>query len=108
MTNSNKVEITEMGIYESLKEVIDPELYVNIVDLGLIYGVFFTKETFSVKIELTLTSKGCPMGDAIIQDVEQTLMRIYPGINVLVVLVWEPSWSMDMVSEDGHAALNGF
>lgn len=108
MTMENKDALTEMGIYESLKEVIDPELYVNIVDLGLIYGVFYTKESFSVKIELTLTSKGCPMGDAIVQDVEQTLMRIYPGISVLVVLVWEPSWSMDLVSDEGHAKLNGF
>ncbi|PWH84691.1 metal-sulfur cluster assembly factor [Brumimicrobium oceani] len=108
MNKFNKEEVTEMAIYESLKEVIDPELYVNIVDLGLVYAVILNKETFNVKIEMTLTSQGCPMGDAIIQDVEETLKRIYPGIDVLVVLVWEPSWSMDMVTDEGHAKLNGF
>lgn len=108
MTSQNQESISEMGIFKSLKEVIDPELYVNIVDLGLVYGVILTKEPISVKIELTLTSKGCPMGDAIIQDVEQTLMRLYPGLSVIVVLVWEPSWSMDMVTDEGHAKLNGF
>lgn len=108
MTSQNQESISEMGIFKSLKEVIDPELYVNIVDLGLVYGVILTKEPLSVKIELTLTSKGCPMGDAIVQDIEQTLMRLYPGLSVIVVLVWEPSWSMDMVTDEGHAKLNGF
>jgi metal-sulfur cluster biosynthetic enzyme len=108
MTSQNIENISEMGIFQSLKEVIDPELYVNIVDLGLVYGVILTKDPLSVKIELTLTSKGCPMGDAIIQDVEQTLMRLYPGLTVNVELVWEPSWSMDMVTDEGHAAFNGF
>ncbi|HLV43222.1 MAG TPA: metal-sulfur cluster assembly factor [Brumimicrobium sp.] len=106
MTSNNGENITEMGIYLSLKEVIDPELYVNIVDLGLVYGVILKKDDGNkVTIELTLTSKGCPMGGAIIQDIEQTLMRIYPGLIVNVELVWEPSWSMDMVSEEGHIAL---
>lgn len=107
MTNQNIENISEMGIYESLKVVIDPELYVNIVDLGLVYGVILTKDPLIVKIELTLTSKGCPMGDAIIQDIEQTLMRVYSGLKVNVELVWEPSWSMDMVTDEGHAKLNG-
>lgn len=106
--NNSSAEATEMGIYESLKAVIDPELYVNIIDLGLVYGISLKKEPFSVKVDLTLTSKGCPMGGAIIQDIEETLKRIYPGIDVLVQLVWEPSWSMEMVTEEGHAQLSGF
>ena len=105
MTNQNEQKATEMGVYESLKEVIDPELYVNIIDLGLVYGLSLTKDPLTAKVDLTLTSKGCPMGGAIIQDIEQTLMRIYPGLIVQVDLVWEPSWSMEMVSEEGHVAL---
>jgi len=107
MTNQSIENITEMGVYESLKAVIDPELYVNIVDLGLVYGVKLTHDPLTANIDMTLTSKGCPMGEAIIQDVEQTLMRTYSGLTVKVELVWEPGWSMDMVSEEGQKELNG-
>ena len=107
MTNQNIANITEMGVYESLKAVIDPELYVNIVDLGLVYGVKLTQDPLTANIDLTLTSKGCPMGEAIVQDVEQTLMRTYSGLTVKVELVWEPAWSMEMVSEEGNKELNG-
>lgn len=107
MTNLSTVNITEMDVYKSLKNVIDPELYVNIVDLGLVYGVKLTKNPLMANVKMTLTSKGCPMGDAIIQDVKETLMRTYSGLQVSVELVWDPGWSMEMVSDEGQRELNG-
>jgi len=105
MIDKKEMDFNEQAIYETLKEVIDPELYVNIMDLGLVYGITVKEKPVSVDIELTLTAKGCPMGDAIVQDIEQTLYRHYPGIIVNVELVWEPAWSMEMVTEEGHIAL---
>ncbi len=105
MIDKKEMDFNEQAIYETLKEVIDPELYVNIMDLGLVYAITVKEKPVSVDIELTLTSKGCPMGDAIVQDIEQTLYRHYPGIIVNVELVWEPAWSMEMVTEEGHIAL---
>lgn len=105
MIEEKELDVNEQSIYDTLKEVIDPELYVNIIDLGLVYAITVKEKPVSVDIELTLTSKGCPMGGAIIQDIEQTLYRHYPGIKVNVELVWEPEWNMEMVTEEGHIAL---
>lgn len=95
-------------ILEILKNVIDPELMVNIVDLGLVYGVQISTKTQNIIITITLTSPGCPMGDVIMQDIEQTLLRQYPGYKVTVQLIWHPSWSMEMISEEGKLALDTF
>lgn len=105
MIKKEQLTIDEKDVYETLKEVIDPELIVNIIDLGLIYEINVSENPVTIDLELTLTSKGCPMGDVIIQDIEQSLYRQYPGVVVNIELVWEPAWNMDMVTEDGHVAL---
>lgn len=94
----------EQKIYELLKEIIDPELGVNIVDLGLVYKVFY-KEGESIEIEMTLTSKGCPMGEAITNGVGMILQENYPNYRVKVYLTWEPKWTTEMISEEGMALL---
>jgi metal-sulfur cluster biosynthetic enzyme len=99
------IEQVEKEILVELKEVMDPELMVNVVDLGLIYSVTVSPDTFKVSVVMTLTSKGCPLGDVIIQEIEHTIFRMYPGIQTDVQLVWEPEWSSDMISEDGHVAM---
>lgn len=102
------ISTEENEVLELLKEVIDPELIVNIVDLGLVYGVQMSSKTKAVIISLTLTSMGCPMGDIIMTDIENTLYRYYPDYKITVQLVWHPQWSPDMATEEGRLALTEF
>src|SRR5690606_36092467 len=88
----------------ALMQVIDPELYVNIVDLGLVYGVDFTDEK-KVKVTMTLSTPGCPMGDAIIGGVENTLAATFPNRDVDVEVVWEPRWNYHMITDEGKAQM---
>ena len=100
-SNASKIE-TE--IYEALKTVIDPELAVNIVDLGLVYKIEASEEK-GIEIDVTLSTKGCPMGDVIIGDIESTLKRNFPAMKQTINLVWEPAWCTDFVTPDGRQAL---
>jgi len=86
-----------------LREVIDPEVGINIVDLGLIYGIEITPE--QVSIQMTMTSPACPMGDMIMGDIDAALdAALPPDMRVVVNLVWEPPWNPSMMNEDarGH------
>ncbi len=95
----------EKIIMEMLGMVIDPELMVNIVDLGLVYGVTYDASGEQIDVALTLTSPGCPMGGIIIEDAKQTLESNYPGFEVNINLVWEPAWSVEKLTEKGKAEL---
>lgn len=88
-----------------LKKVIDPELMVNIIDLGLVYSITRDDELKKIAVNLTLTSPGCPLGDAIIADAEQRLLFAFPGYAVNIVLVWEPQWSTAFLTAEGLDAL---
>ncbi|MBK5209254.1 MAG: metal-sulfur cluster assembly factor [Flavobacteriaceae bacterium] len=98
----------EENVKELLREVIDPELMVNIIDLGLVYGIAVDESTQKIDIDLTLTSRGCPMGDMIIEDVTQKITSNYPDNQVEVHLVWEPAWSMEKLTERGKEELGYF
>lgn len=81
-----------------LRVVVDPEVGVNIVDLGLIYGVEVTPE--EVKIDLTMTSPACPMSDLIIDDAEAALKPALPeSCKISIDLVWNPPWEPSMMSD---------
>lgn len=95
----------ESSIREQLKEVIDPELMINIVDLGLVYDVVYNGIEKKIKIDLTLTSRGCPLGDMIIDHARMLLMAKHPGFEINVNLIWEPPWTPDMLSPEGKTAL---
>lgn len=89
--------------WELLNGVIDPELGVGIVDLGLIYGVAINDG--HAAITMTLTSMGCPVGPSIIHQVEEVSEEI-PGVEeVSINLVWEPAWKPDMINPDVRAML---
>jgi metal-sulfur cluster biosynthetic enzyme len=92
-------------VYEVLKEVIDPEIGLNIVDLGLVYQVALSEDDV-LKITMTLTTPGCPMGQTIHQAVVNVLKKHYPGFTIEVELVWQPMWDADMITEAGQAQLN--
>ena len=96
---------TENEIFSLLKGVIDPELMINIVDLGLIYEVIVEEKTKSVIINMTLTSPSCPMGDAIQEDVRQIILANYKDYTVDINLIWNPPWTLDNISEKGKEIL---
>ncbi len=77
----------EKDMIELLREVIDPELMVNIVDLGLVYDVKYDESEEKVDVMLTLTSPGCPMGGIIIEDAENSIKTEYPECEVSINLV---------------------
>jgi metal-sulfur cluster biosynthetic enzyme len=97
--------LNEELIYQALREVIDPELGCNIVDLGLIYDVGI--EGDRVRVRMTLTSPGCPMAESLRWGVKQALLNLPPVLEAEVDLVWEPQWHPAMMTEAGRAALAG-
>ena len=96
---------TVEGVMEALRDVFDPELAINIVDLGLVYGVEI--DGSSVEIRMTLTSPGCPIGPMLQAMVQGAVQRSYPQVeNVRVELVWDPPWDpYKMASEEARDML---
>lgn len=104
IVNSNNTDL-EQRVIAALSEIFDPEIPVNIYDLGLIYGIEVLP-LGRVNINMTLTSPSCPVAESLPGEVEQKL-RSVEGINdVSVELVWDPPWSMDMMTEDAKLELN--
>ncbi len=103
--------LSEDSIREALKQVIDPELFVNIVDLGLIYGVTLNEETAGkakIAIDMTMTSPACPAGPQLIQNSKDVLGRL-PGVDgVEVKLVMIPPWTPDRMTEAARDQLGIF
>jgi metal-sulfur cluster biosynthetic enzyme len=97
------MEPTKDQVLTSLTSVIDPELGINVVDLGLIYEVII--ESSKISIDMTLTTPGCPMAGMIAAEVEQRLRETFEGLDVEVSLVWDPPWSLDRMSETAKQQL---
>ena len=108
MSDIHHLTDKEKEIAQVLKTVIDPEVGVNIVDLGLVYEIDYNETEKSIKVVMTLSTRGCPLGDTIMQNVEVVLQSNYPGFKIDVELVWEPMWSPDMITEEGRQAIEGF
>jgi metal-sulfur cluster biosynthetic enzyme len=92
---------------EALKVVRDPEIPVNIVDLGLVYNLDVDDDG-SVAVEMTLTSMGCPVQDMIQADVELACMKVDGVAKVAVEFVWSPAWSTDKMTDDGKKQMRMF
>jgi metal-sulfur cluster biosynthetic enzyme len=98
------VTFTKDDVLEGLKNVYDPEIGVNIVDLGLVYDADIA-EGGDVLVTMTLTSLGCPLGPVIVQEVNNALKDL-PGIGETdVKLVWSPPWSPELMSEEAKDEL---
>lgn len=95
----------ENTVFTLLKKVIDPELMVNIIDLGLVYDVRIDESSHHIEIDLTLTSPGCPLGDVIMEDISHVVRNNFDIYDVQVTLVWEPMWTLDRLTETGRQAL---
>ena len=96
---------TEDSLREVLKAVLDPEIGINIVDLGLVYGVDKLPEENTVRVTMTLTSMGCPLTELLHQQCTLVLTRL-PGVNhVEVDFTFTPPWSTDMISDEARIEL---
>lgn len=95
----------EERIVEALRTVFDPEIPVNIFDLGLVYKIDYHEEDGTLDVDMTLTAPGCPLADYIVEDVRQKLEVIDGVTSVNVNLVFEPEWTQDMMSEEAKADL---
>lgn len=99
--NNSEVEVNEQQVWDQLKTVYDPEIPVNIVDLGLVYDCKLKKDDKGtvVNVQMTLTAPGCGMGPVITGEAKHKVEGI-PGVGIAnVELVWEPAWNRDMMSE---------
>jgi metal-sulfur cluster biosynthetic enzyme len=101
----DQTQILQMA-NDLLKDVIDPEIGINIVDLGLVYELSLSEEK-EIKVTMTLTTPGCPMSNTITGTVTNLLERHLPGYKVKVDLVWFPMWEPEMITEEGQRQLDG-
>ena len=93
--------LTEAMVLDALRQVTDPELGLNLVDMGLIYDIAIQDR--KVTVTMTLTSPGCPMQQSMIYGVRLALQQLPPVQDVDVHMVWEPKWSPDMMTVEGRA-----
>lgn len=101
-TNPPSAKPSDEDVLEAMKDVVDPELMINVVDLGLVYGVHVDDDS-SVTIDMTLTSAACPLTD-VIEDQTNTALE---GLSTHTAInwVWMPPWTMEKISEDGRDQL---
>jgi FeS assembly SUF system protein len=105
MADTNDKRI--LDIIEVLKEVYDPEIPVNIYDLGLVYSIEVDEDN-TANILMTLTAPGCPVADMIIQNVYENVITVDGVVEVNVELTFEPSWDKSMMSEEAKLELGFF
>lgn len=96
--------VTEDQLRRSLRGVKDPELNLNIVDLGLVYDIA-VDDAGAVEVKMTLTSPGCPSGPEIMADVEQAIRGVDGVTDVQIELVWEPYWTPERIDPRVRAFL---
>jgi metal-sulfur cluster biosynthetic enzyme len=96
--------VTTDQVKASLKQCMDPEVPMSIVDMGLIYGIDVS-ESNDVDIKMTMTTQGCPLHETLVQDVTRFVKKV-PGVNnVNVNVVWDPPWSIEKMTDEGKAML---
>jgi metal-sulfur cluster biosynthetic enzyme len=94
MSAGQQKAVTENQVYAALRKCMDPEIPVNVVDLGLIYGVKVTSGK-DVDIKMTMTTRGCPLHDTLVSDVKRYVGKIGGIGNINVEIVWDPPWSIE-------------
>ena len=92
---SAQQQVTENEVYSALRKCMDPEIPVNIVELGLVYGVQVKPENNNVDIRMTMTTRGCPLHDTLVSDVKRNVGKISGIGNIEVQIVWDPPWSIE-------------
>ena len=92
------------NVRDSLKKCMDPEVPLSIVDMGLIYGIDVTANN-DVNIKMTMTTKGCPLHETMVDDVKRYAKKVSGVNNVDVEIVWDPPWTMDKMSDEAKAMM---
>jgi metal-sulfur cluster biosynthetic enzyme len=105
-TNPGNYNDQSQKVTAALREVLDPEIGLNIVDLGLVYQIDFNEAEREVNVTMTLTTQFCPMGESIRDSAEQALRAAFPTYAASIHLVFDPPWSSARISEEGLAYLN--
>jgi metal-sulfur cluster biosynthetic enzyme len=90
-------KVTQEQVYSALRKCMDPEIPVNVVDLGLVYGIKVNEEN-DVDIEMTMTTRGCPLHDTLVSDVKRYVSKISGVGGVNVSIVWDPPWNIDKIA----------
>jgi metal-sulfur cluster biosynthetic enzyme len=90
----------------ALQHVIDPEIGLNIVDLGLLYQIDFDEGNNLLFISMTLTTQFCPMGDSIRNNAVNAMQHVFPEYTIEIELVFDPPWNAERISEQGQKFLN--
>ena len=96
--------VNEDQVRDSLKQCMDPEVPLSIVDMGLISGIDVTDNN-DVNIKMTMTTKGCPLHETMVDDVKRYAKRVTGVNNVDVEIVWDPPWTMDKMSDEAKAKM---
>ncbi|MDE1725458.1 MAG: PqqD family peptide modification chaperone [Thaumarchaeota archaeon] len=97
--------VKDTQILDSLRQCMDPEIPISVVDMGLIYGITI-KDDNKVDIKMTMTTRGCPLHDTLVNDVKRYASKV-PGVTgVNVEIVWEPTWTPEKMSEEGKKMIN--
>ncbi len=97
-------KVTGEQVRASLKQCMDPEIPISIVDLGLIYGIDISEKN-DVNIKMTMTTKGCPLHETMVDDVKRYTRKVSGVNNVNVDIVWDPPWSMDKISDEAKSMM---
>ncbi|HEX6672775.1 MAG TPA: PqqD family peptide modification chaperone [Nitrososphaeraceae archaeon] len=100
----SKESISKDQVYVQLKKCMDPEIPINVVDLGLIYGVEIEAEK-DVNIKMTMTTRGCPLHNTMVNDVKKHVGKIKGIGNINVEIVWDPPWSIDKMDPTARDSL---
>ncbi len=100
-------KIKKEQVIECIRTVMDPEIPVNLYDLGLIYNININKQN-DIKIEMTLTNPNCPVAGSMPQSVGKSIEKLNNYNSIEVSLVWEPKWHKDLMSEEAKLALDIF
>ncbi|HRP31638.1 MAG TPA: metal-sulfur cluster assembly factor [Agriterribacter sp.] len=104
VTTNNSIKSTIA--MAALHSVIDPEIGLNVADLGLIYNLDFDEAGKKITTTMTLTTQFCPMGESIVDGVTQAMQQTFPDDTIQVDLIFDPPWSYDLISEEGREFLN--
>ena len=105
MMTPEEIQSTERQIVDVLKNIYDPEIPVNIYDLGLVYEIDYTPDGVA-NIRMTLTAPNCPMADILIEDINTQVKKVNGVKSVNIILTFEPPWDKSMMSEEALLELN--
>ena len=102
--NKEDIEQFQKDIRELLKNVMDPEVEINIVDMGLIYELYYDGDK-KINIVMTFSTPACPLGETIKTDIIETIKQKHPDFTTIIDVVFYPEWNTSMVSEEGKRVL---